>query len=656
MTVPEQVKTAEEKRKKCVVVGIRLDGYSRELISWAIVKVADPGDQVLALHVCHSDGSLEEQSKLDSYLEVYEGLCNVKKVDLEGKIVLERSIRRALVREAKKLAAVALVVGEDKHNVLGICTGTAKYCAKRLPSSTDVLSIHNGKVVFRRFGENQLTVTGAFQDPRPSLCSASSKDKDIRSELTESEAEDKTETENSISTKSTRIVSTRITSISRPGWPLLRRTTSEVVGESLQKLSVVQWAMSLPDRSQYISAIQNNMPPADSMIIGIHQDYSSAEDENLKGLERHLLNRTGSSFIWFDLEELKKSTSHFSSENLIGKGGWNRVYRGTLSDGHEVAVKVLKLTEGSRKDFALEMEIVASLNHRFIVPLHGICVGQDSLLSVYDFLSKGSLEDNLHVSTGEGGLPWKARFSIAIGIAEALDYLHNEIPRAVIHRDIKSSNILLNDCFEPKLSDFGLAMWSPTALPYQEVDLVGTFGYLAPEYFMSGKVSDRVDVYSFGVVLLELLSGRRPISSDGSKGRESLVLWAKPMIAGGDVRGILDPRLDGDVDEVELRRMVSAAVLCLKQAPRLRPGINQIVKILKGDCEPYWRDIEEMVEDDADDGVYPESSAASRMGLALLNVCDDDSGSLSGSEQPSDTGPFVEEYVKGRWSRSPTFD
>lgn len=142
----------------------------------------------------------------------------------------------------------------------------------------------------------------------------------------------------------------------------------------------------------------------------------------------------------------------FVAENLIGKGGSNRVYRGILQDGHEVAVKVLKSSEGSRKDFALEIDIVSSLKHRFIIPLLGICIQNDNLFSVYDFCPKGSLEENLHGNKkDECGISWKERFNIAIGVAEAIYYLHNEISPPVIHRDIKSSNILLTDDFEPKV-------------------------------------------------------------------------------------------------------------------------------------------------------------------------------------------------------------
>ncbi|KAK4757188.1 hypothetical protein SAY87_007315 [Trapa incisa] len=677
MTFLEQMQVkamAEEKEKKCVLVGIRFDSQTKDLLNWALVKVANPGDRVVVLHVCHRDQALQEQNILDDYLEVYEGLCSAKKLSLLGLILHGSSIRQSLVREAKKLCAAVLLVGIKRHSVLGGSTRTAKYCAKRLPRSTDVLAIHNGKIVFRRSCDYQ--IPGVLQDPRPSL-DATASPQGIQSNFIDSEVD----TENSGSEANLSFRDRPLQSISfghgssrisslptsecignhldpRPGWPLLRKVAVEApltVGR--RDKSVVQWVMSLPDRSHSIPMTPTSTSRSSTFGSSIHRIYSSAEDQVLKEMEL-LLSRNISTLVWIDFELLCRSTSQFSSENLIGKGGCNHVYRGTLSDGNEVAVKAMKSSQGSRKDFALEIDIISSLQHRFITPLRGICIRHDSLFSVYDFFRRGSLEENLHGDKmDECGLPWKVRYSIALGVAEALNYLHNEIPQPVVHRDIKSSNILLTDDFKPKVSDFGLAMWASTTSPFLQADLVGTFGYLAPEYFMSGKVSDRIDVYSYGVVVLELLSGRKPIYSEASKGQESLVVWAKPMIESKDMRGILDHRLHGDIDETELKRMVIAASLCLRPAARLRPSISQILKLLLGEC-----DMDAIANSDNaclqrsenadDDEVYPESCAASHLGIALLDICDDFT-SFSSLEQQSNS-MSMEEYIKGRMSRSPS--
>lgn len=677
--------------QKYVLVGVRLDGRSRELLSWAIVKVAEPGDRVLAIHVCRDDAS-RDASILDNYLEVYEGLCNAKKVTLTGQALKGSSFRKVLVREAKNYAAVALLVGIDKQGALGVHTATAKYCAKRLPSSTDVLAIHNGKIVFHRCTNIQLP--GFRGDPRPSLCQAGkASTQETSSEFGESEAESEisslemiqslkeeshanyNDVKNGIARENRIVLSISASELAgsnleqRPGWPLLRRATFDPPGTlNGRSVSVVQWVMSLPDRSLYLNSLhpdaRESPPPKyhTETVDGSHKSTSSEARKLLKQIE--LLLRTKSSDCeFFDYEALRDSTLHFSSEHLIGKGGSNFVYKGILPDGTTVAVKVLKSsTEANLKDFLLEMDIISSMKHKNIIPLHGISVQSKSLISVYNFLSRGSLEENLHGDRrNKQSLSWAVRYNIASGVAEALNYLHNECARPVIHRDVKTSNILLTNEFEPQLSDFGLAIWGPPASAFlTKVDVVGTFGYLAPEYFMYGKLSDKVDVYAFGVVLLELLSGRKPISSDAAKGQESLVMWAKPIIESGDASSILDPDLGGRVDEVQMQRMVLAARLCLTRSARLRPNMNQILKIINGDinvdewldykCD-HWVDSE--ISDDNDDEVYPNSSAESHLSLALLDVYDD-STSISSTEQRSSIS--VEEYMKGRWSRSSSFD
>ncbi|MBA0641891.1 hypothetical protein Goklo_026381, partial [Gossypium klotzschianum] len=273
--------------------------------------------------------------------------------------------------------------------------------------------------------------------------------------------------------------------------------------------------------------------------------------------------------------------------NLIGEGGCSNVYKGFLPSGKPVAVKILKSYKEAWSDFSLEVDIVSSLRHKHITPLIGVCVENDHLISVYDLLPAGSLEEILHGQNKKSVLPWEVRFKMATAVAEALKYLHNECYPHVIHRDVKSSNILLSDDFQPQLSDFGLAIWGPMdATNMIDSNVVGTFGYIAPEYFMEGRVSDKIDVYSFGIVLLELLSGRRPISSKAMEKQESLVQWAKALLERRDLPALVDPALDGDFDVAQLHRMVLAATLCLNQSDIHRPKASQILQILRGEQEP----------------------------------------------------------------------
>ncbi|KAJ7978618.1 Kinase family protein [Quillaja saponaria] len=696
MTVGKDLTAVERKN---VLVGINVDNHSKELLNWALVNIAEPGDCVIAVHVCRSlDRASKDKPMLDGYLKVYEGLCNVKKVNFKCQILKGSSIQKILVREAKNQAAATLVVGTSKKNALGGCTSTAKYCARKLPPTTDVLAIHNGSIVFRRCTNNQLPGVNGYSKPSLSYIDNPSVQEN-QSEFGDSEAE----TEKSISIcrvvqnsedgsikgtrelkqeafNSTRKHNEALSRLASPfssdhseerlGWPLLQKANSGIpLTAHVRKISVVQWVMSLPDRSPQLSpqcsTIHENPLSLERDISDIEDETSknsiSATVELQKGLEE-ILKAKSSGCKWFNHEALKTWTSQFSSENLIGRGGCNRVYKCILPDGKPVAVKVLQTSKEAWKDFAHEVEIISSLKHKNIMPLHGICIEDNALISVYDFFPKGNLEENLlhEKKQGQSILSWEKRFNVAVGVAEALNYLHNEFSKPVIHRDVKSSNILLSNGFEPQLSDFGLAIWGPTSSSFMTQDVVGTFGYLAPEYFMYGKVSDKIDVYAFGVVLLELISGRQPICSETPKGQESLVMWAKPIIESGDVKGVLDPKLEGKFDEVQMQRMVIAARLCITRAARLRPKISQILKILKGDndVEKFMNLQSDYPEDsinqeNTDDEVYPNSSAELHLSLALLDV-DDETTSFSSVERTNSV-PW-EEYLKERSSRSSSFN
>nr|XP_034927463.1 probable serine/threonine-protein kinase PBL21 isoform X2 [Populus alba] len=539
------------------------------------------------------------------------------------------------------------------------------------------MAIHNGKFVFRRCNNNQLPGLGG--DPKPSFnINENLSFREIQSEFGDSEAYTEISSFELLSRDEIGEIKDEVCSIAnvrekrsnslfsgdildqRPGWPLLRKA-SLAIPQNLhsRKLSVVQWAMTLPDRSSQQDPRVSIAEERETSNINRSRSSASGELENGSDI---LLKVSSPSFLSGMCNKvLKGATSNFHTENLIGKGGCSRVYKGILPDGKPVAVKVQKTSQKAMKDFALEVEIISSLKHKHITPLVDVCIEDDDLIYVYDFLSKGSLEENLHgKSKDKSPLSWELRFDVAVKIAEALNYLHSECSRPVIHRDVKSSNILLSDGFEPQLSDFGLAIWGPATTSFvTRGDVVGTFGYLAPEYFMYGKVSDKIDVYAFGVVLLELLSGRKPISSGNTKSQESLVLWAKPIIESGNAIGLVDPNLNGNFDEVQMQRMVLAATHCITRAARLRPKMSEILKLLRGDKEPEkWvnpqnKDLQDPENQDNDDEVYPNSSAGSHLSLALLDV-DYDSTSFSSWEHGNNLS--IEEYFKDRWSRSSSFD
>lgn len=286
----------------------------------------------------------------------------------------------------------------------------------------------------------------------------------------------------------------------------------------------------------------------------------------------------------FDYLELEAATDNFSSENLIGEGGHAKVYKGCLSDGQVVAVKKLMKTEKQEEDrvgdFLSELGIIAHINHPNAARLLGFSI-DSGLHLVLEFLPHGSLASVLH--GGSDCLEWKKRFKVALGIAEGLQYLHHDCPRRIIHRDIKASNILLNANFEAQISDFGLAKWLPENWIHHIVfPIEGTFGYLAPEYFMHGIVDEKTDVFAYGVLLLEIITGRRAVDSS----RQSLVMWAKPLLEANNAKELADPRLGDDYDPIEMKHAMFTALMCIHHLPNTRPHMIRVVQLLRGEGAP----------------------------------------------------------------------
>ncbi|KAI6682581.1 hypothetical protein NL676_036462 [Syzygium grande] len=299
----------------------------------------------------------------------------------------------------------------------------------------------------------------------------------------------------------------------------------------------------------------------------------------------------------FSFEEIFQATQGFSSENLVGKGGYAEVYRGMPEDGEEIAVK--RLTRGSSeerkvKEFLTEIGTIGHVCHPNVLSLLGCCI-DNGLYLIFQFSSRGSVASLLH----DENLPtieWKTRYKIALGTAKGLHYLHKDCQRRIIHRDIKSSNILLTADFEPLISDFGLAKWLPSQWSHHSIaPIEGTFGHLAPEYFMHGIVDEKTDVFAFGVFLLELVSGRKPV--DGS--HQSLHSWAKPIVNQGEIEKLVDPRLGGAYDVSQMKRLAFAASLCIRSSSMWRPTMNEVVEVMAEEKldEERWKMPKEEEED-----------------------------------------------------------
>ncbi|PQM41022.1 proline-rich receptor-like protein kinase PERK8 [Prunus yedoensis var. nudiflora] len=268
--------------------------------------------------------------------------------------------------------------------------------------------------------------------------------------------------------------------------------------------------------------------------------------------------------------------------NLLGEGGFGCVYKGVLEDEREVAVKQLKIGGGQgEREFKAEVEIISRVHHRHLVSLVGYCISEHQRLLVYDFVPNDTLHYHLH---GEGMpvLDWATRVKVAAGAARGIAYLHEDCHPRIIHRDIKSSNILLDSNFEAQVADFGLAKLSLDSNTHVTTRVMGTFGYMAPEYATSGKLTDKSDVYSYGVVLLELITGRKPVDSSQPLGDESLVEWARPLLSQAleneDFEELADSRLEKNYVENEMFRMIEAASACVRHSAAKRPRMRQVVR------------------------------------------------------------------------------
>ncbi|KAI9378272.1 hypothetical protein POPTR_018G068100v4 [Populus trichocarpa] len=286
----------------------------------------------------------------------------------------------------------------------------------------------------------------------------------------------------------------------------------------------------------------------------------------------------------FSKSDIERATSSFDASRILGEGGFGLVYSGVLEDGTKVAVKVLKRNDqqGGR-EFLAEVEMLSRLHHRNLVKLIGICTEECSRSLVYELIANGSVESHLHGVDKESALNWDARIKIALGAARGLAYLHEDSSPRVIHRDFKSSNILLEHDFTPKVSDFGLAR---TALDEENrhisTQVMGTFGYVAPEYAMTGHLLVKSDVYSYGVVLLELLTGRKPVDMSQPPGQENLVAWARPFLTTKEgLEVIIDPTLATDVPFDSVAKVAAIASMCVQPEVSHRPFMSEVVQALK---------------------------------------------------------------------------
>ncbi|KAM7481424.1 hypothetical protein LguiB_006007 [Lonicera macranthoides] len=285
----------------------------------------------------------------------------------------------------------------------------------------------------------------------------------------------------------------------------------------------------------------------------------------------------------FTSKELERATDRYNENRILGQGGQGTVYKGMLTDGRIVAVKKsTKVDEGQLDQFINEVAILSQINHRNVVRLHGCCLETEVPLLVYEFIPNGTLFQYIHDQNEDFPLTWDVRLRIAIEVTAALSYLHYATSMPIYHRDIKSTNILLDDKYKAKVADFGTSRSIGVDQTHLTTRVSGTFGYLDPEYFQSSQFTEKSDVYSFAVVLVELLTGEKPILSTGSSDEvRSLSAYFLQAMAENRIFDIIDERVRNESRKEEIIGVANLARRCLNLSGKKRPTMKEVAMELE---------------------------------------------------------------------------
>ncbi|XP_073151988.1 BRASSINOSTEROID INSENSITIVE 1-associated receptor kinase 1-like isoform X1 [Henckelia pumila] len=305
----------------------------------------------------------------------------------------------------------------------------------------------------------------------------------------------------------------------------------------------------------------------------------------------------------FSLRELQVASDDFSNKNILGRGGFGKVYKGRLADGSLVAVKRLneERTRGGEVQFRLEVEMISMVLHRNLLRLRGFCMTPTERLLVYPYMANGSVASCLRDRPEtQPPLDWPRRKRIALGSARGLAYCHDHCDPIIIHRDVKAANILLDEDFEAVVGDFGLA----TLMDYKDTHVTtavhGTIGHIAPEYLSTGRCSEKTDVFGYGVMLLELITGQRAFNLARLANDDEVMLldWVRGLLKEKKLETLVDADLQGNYFDDEVEELIQVALLCTQRSPLERPKMSEVVRMLEGDglAERWeeWQKQEEM--------------------------------------------------------------
>ncbi|XP_043709328.1 probable receptor-like serine/threonine-protein kinase At5g57670 isoform X2 [Telopea speciosissima] len=580
-----------------ILIALPLDAeVSKALLLWAIGLVVRPKDSVVAVHILVGKMSKKRHTRLRrakafviSMLGEFTEICQFKQVHLEARVGYSSSIGKGLIEEAKSIGADFLLVGGSRNQLQRGSRKVMKYCFEHAPEGCSVVSIgRRGQTHQDSDSDSGSIPSEGSQGSRSSL-SSHGLNKDIhvskskpplwklfRFKVKRVNYSNKTKYQgNHHSSKETSWGKASPTAVlDGPEEGLQVTEDSFSIGDSSLTESPPLSTRSRDCRRRRHSYIRRSLSTIKLLFPFFHSSLDGIERE-LDGLSD---KEKKPSWRCFSYEEISNATNNFHPDNMVGKGGFAEVYRGDLSDGRTIAVKRLakdRRNEDKEEEFLIELGIIGHVCHPNTASLIGCCI-ENGLHLIFNFSPNGTLDEALHGSTSKS-LEWSVRYKIAIGVARGLHYLHKCCKRRIIHRDIKALNVLLGPDFEPQIADFGLAKWLPTQWTHHSVvPIEGTFGYLAPEYFMHGIVDEKTDVYAFGILLLEIITGRRPVDSS----RQSLLLWAKPLMESADIAELADPKLKGKYEIDEMDRLVLTASYCVRQSSIWRPSMTEVLQIL----------------------------------------------------------------------------
>ncbi|KAJ4763379.1 Protein kinase family protein [Rhynchospora pubera] len=586
-----------------IVVGISLNAQaSAELLSWVIRVVAKPWDTIVAIHilVCKEERKLysDEKKKLRkakafviSLLGDFVRMSQANQVMLEGNVGVSSSIGRGLAQEAALSEAKFLIIGTSRNSNQKFFEITS-HCFIYAPKSCSVVTVRTENIELHDLRSG----IGKFEE-EDNLSSSPKWHKKEKHHLFKSQsiiqkifkAYSKKEKNHSLS----KSMSTS------------EKSSPKAVLDGIELSSQQATNVTFSSPSSNSSSInRSNIWRRLSFVKGLLPSIFALEESTMKEGDAGSNYTDDQKPLWrcFGYDEISVATDNFNPENMVGRGGYAEVYKGTLGDGQTVAIKRLakaKANENKESEFLTEFGILGHVCHPNTAYLVGCCI-ENGLYLIFDFCPNGTLASALHGKSGVF-LDWPARYKITVGIARGLHYLHKCCQHRIIHRDIKASNVLLGEDFEPQISDFGLAKWLPKHWSHHSVlPIEGTFGYLAPEYFMHGVIDEKTDVFAFGVLLLEIVSGRRPV--DCSK--QSLLQWAKPLLEAGKIYELIDPVLGDNYDENQLKRLVQIASHCIRQPSIWRPSMSEVLDVLSESDDlresQRWKILEQEI-DEADD-------------------------------------------------------